>query len=78
STVMHLVNDPEVIKAFNFLNRLDTLAAKYQFAPKDIVLLLDPSLGVKELPDGPAWKLKSAPKKRKPRPLKRYLNPHHW
>ncbi|WOK24387.1 hypothetical protein [Pseudomonas syringae] len=44
STVMPLVNDPEVIKAFNFLSRLDSLADKYQFAPKDIVLLLDPSV----------------------------------
>lgn len=76
STAMPLVNDPEVIKAFDFLSRLDALADKYQFAPKDIVLLLDPSLGVKGLSDGSAGLLKVAPKKRKPRPLKSYLNPH--
>ncbi|MDY7564714.1 DNA binding protein [Pseudomonas sp. RTC3] len=76
STAMPLVNDPEVIKAFDFLTRLDSLADKYQFAPKDIVLLLDPSLGVEELPDGSGAQLKPAPKKRKPRPLKNYLNPH--
>ena len=76
STVMPLVNDPEVIKAFDFLSRLDALADKYQFAPKDIVLLLDPSLGVKGLSDGSAGLLRVAPKKRKPRPLKSYLNPH--
>ena len=76
STAMPLINDPKVVKAFDFLSRLDALADKYQFAPKDIVLLLDPSLGVKGLSDGSAGLLKVAPKKRKPRPLKSYLNPH--
>lgn len=76
SNAMPLINDPEVIKAFDFLTRLDSLADKYQFAPKDIVLLLDPSLGAGELPDGSAAQLKPAPKKRMSRPLKNYVNPH--
>ena len=32
STAMPLINDPEVVKAFNFLTRLDSLADQYQFA----------------------------------------------
>ncbi|WDU65019.1 DNA binding protein [Pseudomonas poae] len=76
STAMPLVNDPEVVKAFNFLTRLDSLADKYQFASKDIVVLLDPSLGSEEFSKVSAGQLNSPAKKRKPRPLKSYLNPH--
>lgn len=73
---MSLVEDPEIVKALHFLNRLDELAEKYQFKDKDIILLLDPSYGGEH----PGYEFNEqqslAKKKRKPRPAKCYRNPH--
>lgn len=66
-------HDPEVIKAFEFLNRLNILAEKYQFQFCDIILLLDPSFGVDISTE---VRLKALTLKRRPRQVKRYRNPH--
>ncbi|MNJ07450.1 hypothetical protein D3C77_15480 [compost metagenome] len=76
SAAMPLVRDPEVIKGFYFLTRLDALAEKYQFAPKDIILLLDPGFEGAIEPDATPSPTPRAPKTRKSRPMKTYHNPH--
>jgi len=68
-----LARDPEVIKAFQFLSKLDVLAKKYQFEPSDIILLLDPSYAVETRGEEG---LNALTLKRKPRQVKRYRNPH--
>jgi len=74
NAAMALAHDPEVMKAFQFLERLDALATSYQFAPKDIILLLDP--GRTDIEPHALQTVKPAPKKRKPRALKCYQNPN--
>ncbi len=74
SAAMPLAHDPEVIKAFQFLERLDELATSYQFAPNDIILLLDPGHRSADLDS--LQNAKTAPKKRKPRALKCHQNPN--
>lgn len=73
---MTLVHDPEVVKAYHFLTRLDELADKYQFKDKDIILLLDPSYGGGHPNYGPQDHQPLPKTKRKPRPVKFYRNPH--
>lgn len=68
-----LAHDPEVVKIFQFLSRLDVLAKKYQFESSDIILLLDPSYAA----ETPKQERNSATTlKRKQRQLKCYRNPH--
>lgn len=68
-----LARDPEVIKAFQFLSKLNVLAKKYQFEPCDIILLLDPSHAA-DIPNEEG--LNASTLKRKPRQVKCYRNPH--
>ncbi|MDR7283149.1 hypothetical protein J2X84_001973 [Pseudomonas corrugata] len=44
-----LIRDREVIKGLRFLTELDELATKYQFAPRDILLLLFPELASEQI-----------------------------
>ncbi|MBH8609979.1 DNA binding protein [Pseudomonas mohnii] len=44
-----LIRDKEVIKGLRFLTELDELATKYQFAPRDILLLLFPELANEQI-----------------------------
>lgn len=44
-----LIRDKEVIKGLRFLTELDELATKYQFAPRDILLLLFPELASEQI-----------------------------
>ncbi|MBR7522013.1 MULTISPECIES: histone-like nucleoid-structuring protein, MvaT/MvaU family [Pseudomonas] len=76
SEAMPLVRDPEVIKGFDFLTRLDVLAEKYQFAPRDIILLLDPGFEGQVDPGATPNSAPKSPKTRKSRPMKSYHNPH--
>lgn len=71
-----LVHDPEIVKAFDFLARLDALAKKYQFIPKDIISLLDPSYAIVHPESDSDKTVQSVLRKRKPRAMKRYRNPH--
>lgn len=70
---LHFAHDPEVIKALEFLNRLNNLAEKYQFQSRDIILLLDPSYGGYVSNE---VQFNALIPKRKPRQVKCYRNPH--
>lgn len=82
-TAAVLMRDNDVIKSLRFLTELDALAAKYQFAPKDILLLLCPELADLE-PDSRPVTSTTAPRSMSSgnrsgiarRSVKRYLNPH--
>lgn len=86
-----LIRDKEVIKGLRFLTELDELATKYQFAPRDILLLLFPELAseqIETLSNGtPAPAPAPAPvrvsssashlnRRAAQRAVRRYTNPH--
>ncbi|MCF5803941.1 hypothetical protein GIV20_19425 [Pseudomonas tremae] len=73
---MQDLQDPEVVKSLEFLNRLEAIAAKYQFSIRDIILLLDPSQADKfrTAPGGKGFEESAKPKII--RPTKAYVNPH--
>lgn len=84
-----LIRDKEVIKGLRFLTELDELAAKYQFAPRDILLLLFPELASEQIETlsnatpapAPAPVLVSSSashmnRRAAQRAVRRYTNPH--
>lgn len=78
-----LIQDKAVIRSLRFLTEMDALAAKYQFAPKDILLLLCPELAESELDSLSVTSTlpsQSTPSdkggKNSRRAVRRYLNPH--
>ncbi|WP_411959583.1 histone-like nucleoid-structuring protein, MvaT/MvaU family [Pseudomonas sp. s4] len=77
-----LIRDAEVIKGLRFLTELDSLAAKYQFEPRDILVLLRPELADQQgsmnatNPESETIpKLSKPSSKKNERPIKRYRNP---
>lgn len=79
-----LIRDKEVIKGLRFLTELDELATKYQFAPRDILLLLCPELAseqIETLSNAPAPVRVSSSashlnRRAAQRAVRRYTNPH--
>lgn len=70
------LQDPAVVKSLEFLNRLEAIAAKYQFSIRDIILLLDPSQADKFQPAPGGRSFEEPTKPKVIRPAKVYVNPH--
>lgn len=77
--------DKEVIKGLRFLTELDELATKYQFAPRDILLLLFPELASEQIetlsnatlaPVGVSSSASHLNRRAAQRAVRRYTNPH--
>jgi hypothetical protein len=80
-----LIRDKEVIKGLRFLTELDELATKYQFAPRDILLLLFPELASEQIetlsnatlaPVGVSSSASHLNRRAAQRAVRRYTNPH--